>query len=116
MGMLVDIGVMPWDFDDFICRLPQGGFMVLAGSARSWAESRVLTAQRRERRQNPRPQLEAIARGGGIGAFVKGMLLEGAEDYEAIAAAAREKFPGAHTTASCVSWYRSRLRAEGKIA
>jgi len=108
-SMLIAAGVMPWDFEDFYCRHPSGGFTVLAGSAQSYG-----LALRKKRRRHG--QLEAVPKGETVGGFVRGMILETELSYDEIAAAAREHFPNCKTTPSCVSWYCSRLRAEGKIS
>lgn len=112
-AMLIAAGVMPWDFDDFYCRHPEGGYTVLAGTAEAWG---LRLKSRKRGRRKGESRLEATPRTETVGGFVKGMILETELSYDEIAAATREHFPGAKTNASCVSWYRSRLKAEGKIS
>jgi hypothetical protein len=50
----------------------------------------------------------------GVGAYIKGMLIDGKSTEEILLAIARQ-FPAAQTTRSSVSWYRSKLRALGKL-
>ncbi len=50
----------------------------------------------------------------GIGAYVKGLLIDGKSTEEILLAIAKQ-FPEAQTTRSSVSWYRSKLRSLGKL-
>lgn len=50
----------------------------------------------------------------GIGALISGLLIKGKGTDEVLSAVLKE-FPDASTNASNVSWYRSKLRTEGKL-
>lgn len=50
----------------------------------------------------------------GIGAYIKGMLIDGKSTEEILLAIAKQ-FPQAQTTKSSVAWYRSKLRTSGKL-
>lgn len=50
----------------------------------------------------------------GVGAFVHKLVVKGKSNEEILAQVAN-KFPDARTSASSVSWYRSRARAAGEI-
>lgn len=51
----------------------------------------------------------------GVGAYITEQLLAG-KDTEAIVAGIRSKFPDSKSEAKDVSWYRSKLKREGKLA
>ena len=53
-------------------------------------------------------------RGLGIGAFCKEQILAGVE-AEKIVEAAQRKFPGCRVNGAHISWYRGKLREEGKL-
>lgn len=50
----------------------------------------------------------------GIGAYVVELLLKGKSTEQILELVARQ-FPDAHTSRSSIAWYKSRLRAEGKL-
>lgn len=50
----------------------------------------------------------------GVGAFVAGLLLKGKKTDEVLKAV-DSRFPESETTRASVSWYRSKLRKEGKL-
>jgi hypothetical protein len=50
----------------------------------------------------------------GIGAFCMDLIINGKSNEEVIAAA-KKQFPGANTSTSSVSWYRNKLKQEGKL-
>ena len=50
----------------------------------------------------------------GIGAFCKGLIVEGKTNAEILAAVA-ETFPTAKTTANCVAYYRAKLALAAKV-
>lgn len=50
----------------------------------------------------------------GIGAYIKGLLIDGKSTEEILWAVTRQ-FPQAQTTKSSISWYRSKLRTSGKL-
>jgi len=50
----------------------------------------------------------------GIGALVDGLLIKG-KTTDQIVAAVHQRFPESNTSAKTVSWYRSKLRASGRL-
>lgn len=64
------------------------------------------------------PKKAAKAEGGttrtGVGAYITEQLLAG-KDTESIVAGIKAKFPESKSEAKDVSWYRSKLKREGKL-
>lgn len=50
----------------------------------------------------------------GVGAFVAGLLLKG-KGTDEVLKAVDSRFPESETTRASVSWYKSKLRKEGKL-
>ena len=50
----------------------------------------------------------------GVGAFAKGLIVEGKTNPE-ILAAVKEKFPDAKTTTGCIAYYRTALKNPGMV-
>jgi len=61
------------------------------------------------RRATDRPQRPA-----GIGAYISGLLLSGKPNEEVLALTQRT-FPASRTSAAAVSWYKAKLKKEGKL-
>lgn len=51
----------------------------------------------------------------GVGAYVSGLLLKGKSTDEVLKLVERQ-FPDSATTRASVAWYRSKLKAEGKLS
>ena len=75
-----------------------------------------LTKPVAQKAPKPSADPEKLGRGPvqGIGAFSKALLLEGKTNKEVLEAV-QEQFPTAKTSISCISYYRSKLVADGKL-
>lgn len=91
------------------------------GSFKSLKAARAAVVKLTKPAAAPKPKKEpadpdVIGRGPvqGVGAFAKTLLLEGLDNKEVLAKTL-EQFPNAKTSISCISYYRSKLVADGKL-
>lgn len=60
------------------------------------------------------PKVEKAPRAAGVGAFAKGLLVDGVSNKDTLEAVLA-KFPEAKTTSGCIAYYRTKLIKEGKL-